>query len=230
MTPDAANAPRALAYCGFLQDAAISLPQFGLNGEPVREMAEGRLRVLWSEPAWPFAPESMQRHAVEFHRVVSHVFRQVAVAPFRLLSVFDGQRALADFVSMRRETLIADLERLRGSVQMECVIFFKSPPPSDFSSGQNYLRQKAGLRKAVDELESRVRQALAQRGVEVRAREVKLGSRMFCLVERGQEKRFSEIVREVPVPSPLERRVSGPWPAAEFLSDALKRPPAQPIS
>lgn len=216
---------KALAYCGFLHNPEISLPLSGVAGAPLLEMVDGGLRLLWSQAPWPFAPDSMQRCAVEFHQVVRHLFRQAAVAPFRLLSVFDHRQALADFVAAQRGILIADLERLSGSVQMECVIFFKSPLPSDLSSGQNYLRQKAGLRRAVEELEASIRHSLESSGVEVRTREVHQGRRMYCLVERGREKLFQSIVQDIPAPFPLERRMSGPWPAAEFLNDALRRPP-----
>jgi len=42
------------------------------------------------------------------------------------------------------------------------------------------------------------------------------------LLERGQEALFRSTVERVEVPEGLERRTSGPWPPAEFLSDAVK--------
>jgi hypothetical protein len=59
---------------------------------------------------------------------------------------------------------------------------------------------------------------------EVRAREGKNGTRIFVLVERGSESDFRQAVSVLPLPEHLSRRISGPWPAAEFLSDQVKAP------
>jgi hypothetical protein len=58
----------------------------------------------------------------------------------------------------------------------------------------------------------------------VRTRESKNGTRIFVLVERGRESEFVSRVQALPLPERLERRTSGPWPAAEFLSEAVKMP------
>jgi hypothetical protein len=55
-------------------------------------------------------------------------------------------------------------------------------------------------------------------------RETKSGTRIFVLIKRGQEKDFHNAASAAPVPEHLSRRISGPWPAAEFLSDRVKAP------
>jgi hypothetical protein len=70
-----------------------------------------------------------------------------------------------------------------------------------------------------------VRDAVAHLGHEVRVREGKNGTRIFVLVERGREIDFRQAVSVLPFPEHLSRRISGPWPAAEFLSDQVKTPP-----
>src|SRR5579859_5743615 len=105
---------RVLAYCGFQHGAQIALPAVGVGAAPVQQMSTGRLGLLWSEVEWPFAPDQMQRSALEFHEVVRHVFTQTAVIPFRLLSVFEDQQALRAFVAENQERFLADLERLKG--------------------------------------------------------------------------------------------------------------------
>jgi len=201
------------------------LPAIGVNAQPVQLMSSGGLGVLWSEVEWPFAPDQMQRSAIEFHQVVRHVFDQTAVIPFRLLSVFEDRQALAAFVAENEERFLADLERLKDFVQMECVVY---PAPSQAqagsSSGKAYLEKKAVAMRFSEGFTQAVRDAVAHLGHEVRVREGKNGTRIFALVRRGSESDFRQAVSVLPLPQHLSRRISGPWPAAEFLSDQVKAP------
>ncbi len=218
---------RALAYCAFLENPQISLPAAGVGGATVQTMAAGALRLLWSEVEWPFRPERMQAHAVEFHGVVHHVFRQAAVAPFRLLSVLDGAEALRTFIEEHAAAFVGDLERLKNVVQMECVVY---PTPAQVSehqearSGAEYLRKRAVMVRSAEAFAKAAQEAAAALLHEVRVREAKSGTRIFALVKRGDEAEFSRTVSALPLPEHLSRRISGPWPAAEFLSDQVRTP------
>jgi hypothetical protein len=216
---------RVLAYCGFHLAAQIALPTVGVKAAPVQLMSSGGLGLLWSEVEWPFAPDQMQRRALEFHEVVRHVFSQVAVIPFRLLSVFDDQQALAAFAAENQARFLGDLERLKSCVQMECVVYpAPAAVPQDISSGKAYLEKKAVAMRSSEGFALAVRDAVAHLGPEVRVREGKNGTRIFVLVERGRENDFRQAVSVLPLPEHLSRRISGPWPAAEFLSDQVKAP------
>jgi hypothetical protein len=216
---------RILAYCGFRHAYELILPTLGVSGEPVHAASHGELSLLWSEVEWPFDQERMQKSAVEFHEVVHYVFRQTAVIPFRLLSVFDDQQAFTAFAAQNQKRFIEDLERLEGFVQMECVIYpAPSRPQVDRSSGKAYLEQKAEALRASEGLTQTVRDAVAHLSREVRVREAKNGTRIFLLVERGREDDFRQAANAVAIPEHLSRRVSGPWPAAEFLSAQVKLP------
>jgi hypothetical protein len=216
---------RVLAYCGFQHSPQISVPSTGVRTAPVQVASFAGLRLLWSEVEWPFNPQEMQKNAVEFHGVVHHVFNQAAVIPFRLLSVFDNEAALNAFAIEHQKHFIDDLERLKQFVQMEFVVY---PAPGrgleDKSSGKAYLEQKAGLLRAIEQQVENVRNALGELSRQVVVREAKSGHRVFVLVERGREEVFRAAVKGVPVPEELSRRTSGPWPAAEFLSDSVKAP------
>jgi predicted nucleic acid-binding Zn ribbon protein len=76
----------------------------------------------------------------------------------------------------------------------------------------------------VDAYIQSLREALSQISHEIRVRESKNGSRVFALVERGNEASFHSLVQGVSVPERLSRRLSGPWPASEFLSEAVRMP------
>jgi len=215
----------ALAYCAFLENPGISLPAAGVNGAPVQIMSLGKLRLLWAEVEWPFQPEHMQKNAVEFHSVVSHVFKQVAVIPFRLLSVFEDAEALRTFIAEHEAAFVADLERLSEVVQMECVVY-PNPAPSQVNatSGAAYLHEKAAKLHAIEQQVQDVQTGLGSVMREVRVREAKSGTRIFVLTERGRAAEFRTIIERVPLPAQLARRVSGPWPAAEFLSEEVRAP------
>ena len=94
----------------------------------------------------------------------------------------------------------------------------------DSSSGKAYLEQKAGMARAIEQHVGNVRDALGELGQQVVVREAKSGHRVFVLVERGKEETFRQTVKSVGVPETLSRRTSGPWPAAEFLSERVKTP------
>jgi hypothetical protein len=216
---------RILVYCGFRHAPELALPAMGVNAAPVQVAAWDELSLLWSEVEWPFDPERMQKSAVEFHEVVHQVFKQTAVIPFRLLSVFEDQAAFTSFGAENRERFLQDLHRLKDFVQMECVIY---PAPSqgqvNRSSGKAYLEQKATAMRSSEGFAQAMQDALAHLSREVRVREGKNGTRIFVLVERGRENDFRQAVTAVPIPTHLSRRTSGPWPAAEFLSEQVKMP------
>jgi hypothetical protein len=190
----------------------------------VNALEHDELRLLWSEVEWPFDPSAFQQRAMEFHQAIHHLFAQTAVIPFRLLSIFDHQQSLADFVARHGSGFVADLERLENAVQMECIIFFKSPGHPDLSSGSAYLRQKASLQHALEEFGDNLKNTLSAVSLDLRIREVKNGKRIYCRVQRGQEDLFRATAQAIQAPASLERRVSGPWPAAEFLSESVKMP------
>jgi hypothetical protein len=214
---------KVLAYCAFLEHANLSLPESGVSGAQVQQVSKGELRLLWSSVDWPFPDSSVQRSAVEFHGVVTHMFSQGAVIPFRLLSVFDDAASLSGFLAANRCGFIADLDRLRGVVQMECVLYF-APQTRARISGREYLQGKADLLKKAEEFEGRMREALGALSQGMRRRESKNGSRIFVLVNRGDEKKFHLIVQGLAIPEHLARRTSGPWPASEFLSENVRVP------
>ena len=216
---------RAMAYCGFRNEKEISLPATGVKSRPVWVMEHGGLRLLWSEVEWPLEPGQLQKHAVEFHQVVTHVFRQTAVVPFRLLSVFADEASLVALTAEHAHAFVTDLERLNDFVQMECVLY-PSPahPVPATASGTEYLRQRAGWVRSAQAYADAVRDALGPLSHEARSRETKNANRVFALVNRGHESEFRRVVGALPLPEHLSRRISGPWPASEFLSEGVRAP------
>ena len=217
---------KVLAYCGFLQNPGLSLPVTGVNGAAVHALNEAALCFLWSEVEWPFPPRTMQSNAVQFHQVVAHMFGQGAVVPFRLLSMFDDRPSLAALVARRQSEFIADLERLRSLVQMECVVYQRGVKPAGDGPSHAHLQFETETMHCLEQYIESIKTALADVSPAVRTRELKSGSRIFALVERGREPDFLARVDSVALPESFSRRTSGPRPASEFLSAPAKAPHA----
>jgi hypothetical protein len=108
---------------------------------------------------------------------------------------------------------------------MEAIVYVIAPRTTTNSdSGRAYLQQKAEMLRSAGSHAATLRDAIQPVSREVRVREVKSGRRIFALVQRGNETGFRDMVESVRLPEPLSRRVSGPWPPAEFLSPAVKMP------
>src|SRR5215471_8798332 len=140
---------KVLAYCAFLHRDGLLLPPCGVNTAMMRALHRGNLRLLWSFVEWPFPDSAIQSNALQFHGVISHVFAQGAVVPFRLLSIFDDEQALTAFLTAHETDFVSDLERLHNLVQMEFVIYF-SPQAAAVLSGRDYLQQKAEVLRGAE--------------------------------------------------------------------------------
>ncbi|HYX53736.1 MAG TPA: GvpL/GvpF family gas vesicle protein [Candidatus Limnocylindrales bacterium] len=215
---------RVLAYCAYLERHGLTPAESGVEKSSVHILESERLRLLWSEIPWPFQPEHLQQNAVEFHEVVHRLFRQVAVVPFRLLSTFEDRQLLERFVAEHRSALVADLERLEPFVQMEAVVYTVAEKSVAAASGKEYLQAKAQQANAVREHAQMLRDRVAEISADVHLRENKNGIRLFALVRRGAEQKFKETITQLEIPKGLSRRVSGPWPTAEFMSGEVKMP------
>ena len=213
-----------LAYCAFLHRYGLVLPATGVSNRPLQVLEKDELRAIWSEVEWPFDPGALQQNAIDFHHVLTTVFSQTAIVPFRLLSIFDGQDALAALIAERQADFIDDLRRLHDFVQMECVIFPRPQPKPESISGKAYLAARAEVLNDIQGYVQNLKTGLHDLIADVRVRDMRSGSRIFALVQRGKEKQFRSAVEEAPVPEGMSRRISGPWPPAQFLSDPLKMP------
>ena len=215
---------KVLAYCGFLQHSELSLPAIGVDGAVVHALQESGLCFLWSEVDWPFQPRAMQQHAVQFHHVIAHMFDQGAVVPFQLLSMFDDQPSLATMVARHHSDFMGDLERLRGFVQMECVVYRQDARPvADRGPAGVRLQPKTETAEIASYV-AKMRSTLAGISPDVRTREIKSGARIFALMERGSEENFHAVVATVAIPDGLSRRTSGPRPASAFVTAPAKTP------
>jgi hypothetical protein len=107
---------------------------------------------------------------------------------------------------------------------MEAVVYTVAEKSVAAASGKEYLQAKAQQANAVREHAQMLRDRVAEISADVHLRENKNGIRLFALVRRGAEQKFKETITQLEIPKGLSRRVSGPWPTAEFMSGEVKMP------
>ena len=200
-----------LPYCVILAVLKIEKPPIGVDGKKVESLESESLRIYYSDLAdSALGTDVFRQSALEFHRVIAAVFRQTAVVPFRFPNVLKTREELESHLRTNLYRYQSFLEKTRDAVQMEVAPSAAVPPPASETggSGTEYLRQKQQRSRALTELSDLV---LSKAGELIL--NSKIGdSRLYLLVPRNVtddlRKRLSEL---------QEIRISGPWPAAEFL-------------
>jgi hypothetical protein len=210
-----------LLYCIAKGDAATASPLTGVAGDPIVHVEIGNLAAFTSsnpdKSNW-LRPQ-LQASALEFHRVLSEVFKSTAIIPFRFPTVFDNEEQLIERLEERASEYTVLLEKFRDLVQMEIRVMnpdLKAPA----ESGTQYLkaRQTAGAR--IDKFTAELRATLSDLSQDWRQRPSKDGSRAFVLIDRKQVAAFRDKMRDTPVPRGLSVRASGPWPVSEFIEQS----------
>lgn len=201
-----------LLYCMAEADAQAELPPRGVRGAAVEAMKRGALACYFSryEQFGGGSADALKQDALDFHWVVNHVFQQRAVIPFRFPTLLSELPALESFLDQHAPAYLADLQRLRGLVQMEV----RLPPPvaeavAATTSGTAYMKAKFDAAQKVVEMENRVKSAAPGREWRHRA------GRYFVLIPRGDEAPFREKIAAL---GEASLRVSGPWPPSEFVN------------
>jgi hypothetical protein len=147
------------------------------------------------------------------------VFRQAAIIPFRFPTTVQDDAELLRFLDGHADDYRDCLLRLRDMVQMEVLITWRirdgviSPP----QTGTGYLREKQQRHARLMTLAEAVRSAINTIKVDWRERGSSDGVRLFALVLRPAVSEFERQLAGLKVDSEFEVRVSGPWPATEFL-------------
>ena len=210
-----------LLYCIAKPDVQVSNSLTGVAGDPVVRVEIDRLAAftsrnsdssIWMRPR-------LQASALEFHSVVSEVFKSAAIIPFRFPTIFENEKQLMESLQERSSEYDGLLEKFRDLVQME--IRLKNPdlktPPE---SGTQYLKIRQTATRMIEKFASELRATLSPLSPDWRERPSKDGLRAFALVERGRVEEFGRIMLNMPVPDGFSVRVSGPWPVSEFIEQS----------
>jgi gas vesicle protein GvpL/GvpF len=201
----------------------------------------GDLETKLNDRAW------LEQKALEHERVLSGLARGGAVVPLRFGAIYEDLDAVAGMLAERREELEADLERVRGRVevgvkgfverrQLEEVLAHERAAAPVASAGRAYLERRQAQRHVADEASAIVAEAarstheqLLRRSVEgtvSRPHSRELSGRreeMFLnaayLVPAGDDSLRGEVdaLGRAYAPLSLSFEVTGPWPPYNFV-------------
>ncbi len=213
-----------LVYCVAEISLNIRTPRVGVGGTTVETIDQGGLRWFVSQSQQMLPVGSVREEALSFYRVLDEIFQQTAIIPFRFPTIFSNeQEALSHFAEHAEKYSLA-LIRLGSVVQMEIRISFRIPTPAQSNSstkptGAEYLRnlhsRNAVLEAAANELRNSA--AVFTKGWN------QTGSAesacCFVLIDRSMVDQFRIELQAVTIHPELTARLSGPWPATQFLKE-----------
>ncbi len=224
-----------LAYCVTKTSAVVDAPLTGVGGSPIQSVEHGDLRCLVSPPSTedsPLPASQLRDAALAFHRVIDKIFDQTAIIPFRFPTLLSGETELIAYLAEHLVEYRAALTRLRDMVQMEIRLQFKGSTSNRGiaessgvlgaeakPSGTAYLQKISAQHEKLDVAAKELRQACLSFTKGWRQRDSSEGIRCFALVERGSVGRFQTELRTVGIEPDLDARLSGPWPASQFLKE-----------
>jgi len=207
-----------LLYCIAKADALVNKSLTGVAGDPVLPVNVGGLAAFTSSNADSSAwmKSRLRASALEFHQLLTDVFRSAAIIPFRFPTTFETEKELTEHLTGRSSEYTALLDKFSDLVQMEVRV--TSPfTKTQSESGAQYLKARQSAVLAIEKFEADLRAALSPTLKDWRQRASKEGRRAFALVARGGVAEFGKIMQSTPVPDGLKVRVSGPWPVSEFI-------------
>lgn len=210
-----------LLYCIAKGDAPATDSLTGVAGDPVVRVELGSLAAFIScntdKSNW-LRPQ-LQASALEFHRVLSEVFKSTAIIPFRFPTIFDNEEQLSERLQERSSEYTALLGKFRDLVQME--IRITSPDlKKPAESGTQYLKLRQTATTMIGKVMAELRATLSELPQDWRERTSKDGIRAFVLIGRNRITDFRKMMLNTPVPRELSVRASGPWPVSEFIEQS----------
>jgi hypothetical protein len=209
-----------LLYCVTQSNREIRSTSRGLGSAQVEHLDCSGLRCFFSRHADSIGNGSAARDAaLAFHRVVRQMFQHAAVIPFRFPTFLADETAVNELLANESESYQATLERLRDKVQVEIRIAYcqevKGAIPAQ--SGVAYLQRRRERLQSLETSVERFRQAADGLSRGWKQLDTRTGMRCFALVDRQNINAFMQRITSVEIPSEMEARVTGPWPATEFL-------------
>jgi hypothetical protein len=153
--------------------------------------------------------------------VLEEIFQQAAIIPFRFPNAFPAEPDVIAYMEEHSKEYGSALNRLRTMVQMEIRIRANNSvsEPETKPSGAEYLRRIQARHAFLEKMAHEFRQAGARWIEGWRQRDSSEGIRCFALIDRAMIKNFQAELEKTPVQPDLVARLSGPWPATQFLKE-----------
>jgi gas vesicle protein GvpL/GvpF len=210
-----------LAYCITESAIPIEVPGVGVGGMAVETLEHSGLRcfVSRSSSSDTMLGPPAREAALAFHRVLQEIFRQGAIIPFRFPTVLADEAEMARHLHEHAAEYHEALGRLRDLVQMEIHLGLGSSKQSLRDTGTEYLRSRQAQQSVLESTAGQFQQAGKSWISGWRQQASPHHIRCYALVSRGSVAEFERALVTVQVPSSVSARVSGPWPATEFVSE-----------
>ncbi len=223
-----------LVYCIAETSTSVEVPTTGVNALTVGAVNHGELQCFVSRSAAniSFSGLQLRNAALTFHDVIERIFEQTAIIPFRFPTVLPREPELIAYMAEHSVEYRSALIRLRDVVQMEIRLQLKDsrslqklaePLSSRGSetklSGREYLKRRRARHEKLEVAAKDLRQACLVFTKGWRQTDSSEGIRCFALVERASVVKFQTQARAVTLEDGLDARLSGPWPASQFLKE-----------
>jgi|SRR5579862_3324107 len=222
-----------LVYCIAEAGSKIEIPPCGVQGASLRTLIESGLICFLSDYDPSVGGNHVRDAALNFNRVLQELLRQAAILPFRFPTLLADESEIRGVLQQHASEYRDALGRLRDVLQVEITLTLSHPPqPED--SGKKYLLSRQHSNRTLADAADAIHQQLGAHIQDWRLHQSSNATRCYMLVSRDDLKRIFEKVRELKISSDLRARVTGPWPATDFialpLSEGEKSPSAnQPV-
>jgi hypothetical protein len=206
-----------LAYCIAESGHKIETPH-GVQDAIVNTVTECGLTGFVSNYQPLNGHNQIRSAALNFNQVLQQLLQQIAIIPFRFPTLFADESEMSDFLKEHAEEYRKALLRLRDVVQMEVSLSFDQPITTSQASGTEYLRARQSKRHKLAEGAHAIRTNLDRLIKDWREHESSGGMRCYMLILRNDVNAVFQHLKGSSIASGLHARVTGPWPATEFVS------------
>jgi Gas vesicle synthesis protein GvpL/GvpF len=205
-----------LVYC-IADDASGGEPAgVGVHGAAVGSVSESGLSIFVSEYR-PGADNSARSTVLEFQRVLETLLGRMAILPFRFPTVMGDESEVREFLREHAEGYKKALIQLRDLVQMEVHLRAGESKGEKARSGTEYLRAKQARRRELAGAALAIRKSVGAQVRNWREHESEDGTRCYALVAKSAVADFLERIKRAEISPRCQARVTGPWPATEFI-------------
>jgi gas vesicle protein GvpL/GvpF len=222
-----------LAYC-LIEAQSIQAPAKGVGELPVESMEQDGLQCFFSQTPGSDRILALptKQAALAFHNVVHAIFQQSAVIAFRFPTILEGASQLLAYLFAQDAMYRDALARLRNVVQMEIQLSSSGPNAVERSAnesaavkttGTRYLMDRQAAQRALGESAAVLHGLGSDLVRDWRERFSSRGLRCFALIGREVVDDFKSRMAVAQLGAGVLARVSGPWPAGEFVDTSNGR-------
>lgn len=207
-----------LAYCIAETGVLEHFPE-GVQGHPVRPISDSGLTAFVSDyqPSAGTDRDAVRKTVLEFNRVLQEFMQQTTILPFRFPTVIADEAQMRGFLQSRSKEYSEALVRLRDLVQMEIHLTRAASSSETKSSGAEYLRTKQAQHRELTHGAVEFRKAISEYIRDWREHRSEGGTRCYALISRTAVQAMLQKAASVRISENLHARVTGPWPATEFI-------------